>query len=55
MTNQIDTFSNFVNLSKNIICNTTNRPPLAVAKSKFVMDKLLIPKLHDSNIENCII
>jgi len=55
MTYLIDAFSNFVSLSKNITGNTTNRPPLTVAESKIVMDKLLIPKLHDSKIENRII
>ena len=55
MTNLIVAFNNFVNLSKNITSHTTNRPPLAVAEDNSVMEKFLIPKLHDSKIANLII
>ena len=51
MTNLIIAFRNFVKAPYNTTAHKTNRPPLAVAEGKCVMDKFLIRKLHDSKIE----
>ena len=48
------TLRNFVKAQSNATDHTINRSPLAVAECKCVMGKFLIPKLHDSKIENLI-
>ena len=48
-------FRNFVKAPYDTTAHKTNRPPLAVAEGKCVMDNFLIRKLHDSKIEKLII
>jgi hypothetical protein len=55
MTNLIIAFRNFVKAPYSTTAHKTNRTPLAVAEGKFVTDKFLIRKHHDSKIEKLII
>jgi hypothetical protein len=55
MTSLIIDFRNFVKTPYRTTAHKTSRPPLAIAEGKFVTDKFLIRKLHDSEIEKLII